>query len=186
MDFVDNRLDPNTGTMRGRAILANPNKYLTPGLFGRLRLPGSGKYQAVLVPDAAIGSDQAEKFILIVGPDKKVKRQAVELGPRSHGLRVIRKGLAGDEQIIVRGIQRVRPGSDVTTEVEELKAVSSDGLPDEYVPVPEDQWLRVPRTSHDDESPRAMEDEIDEPPAETDATPVIPATSSGEGEGNAP
>lgn len=173
MDFVDNRLDPNTGTMRGRAIFRNPDRVLTPGLFARLRLPGSGVYQAVLIPDSAIGSDQAEKFVLVVEPGNKVRRQSVKLGPRSHGLRIVREGLKGNEQIIVRGIQRIRPGIEVTTEVETLKATDNEGLPDSYEPVPEDKWIRVPRAPAETEGPRAMEDEVDGSPPASDSTPVV-------------
>jgi RND family efflux transporter MFP subunit len=164
MDFVDNRLDPNTGTMRGRAIFRNPERILTPGLFARVRIPGSGVYQAVLIPDSAIGSDQAEKFVLVVEPGNKVRRQSVKLGPRSHGLRIVREGLKGNEQIIVRGIQRIRPGLEVTTEVETLKATDNEGLPDNYDPVPEEKWIRVPRAASEHDEPRAMEDEVNNSP----------------------
>ena len=82
--------------------------------------------------------------MLVVGQDNKVRRQPVELGPRSHGLRIVRKGLTGDEQIIVRGMQRVRPGIEVTTEVEDdRRRATTNGLPDNYEPVPKDQWMRA-------------------------------------------
>jgi RND family efflux transporter MFP subunit len=160
MDFVDNRLDPNTGTMRARAIFRNPDRILAPGLFGRLRLPGSGVHRTVLIPDEAIGTDLAEKFVLVVGPGNKVRRQPIEIGPRSHGLRIVRKGLQGDEQIIVRGLQRVRPGDVVTTEVEKIEATNNNGLPDRYEPVPKEDWIRTPRAAPQPEKPRAMEDEL--------------------------
>jgi RND family efflux transporter MFP subunit len=181
MDFVDNRLDPNTGTMRGRAIFPNPDNSFTPGLFARLRLPGSATYQAVLIPDAAVGSDQAEKFVLVVGKDNKVRRLPVELGSRSHGLRIVRKGLKGDERIIVRGIQRVRPGIAVTAELETLKAAANGGLPDDYEPVPEERWLRVPRAAFEEEGPPATETDLDSAPPLIDAAPVSNAPSEPEG-----
>jgi RND family efflux transporter MFP subunit len=148
MDFVDNRLDPNTGTMRARAIFANPDHTLTPGLFARLRLPGSGKYDAVLVPDSAIGNDQSEKFVFVVDANNKVRRQLVEIGPRASGLRIIRKGLDGSERIVLRGLQRVRPGIDVVATVQKVEAKSSDGLPDDYQPVPKEQWISIHPQTH--------------------------------------
>lgn len=143
MDFVDNRLDPNTGTMRARAILRNPDFVLTPGLFARLRLPGSAPYDAVLIPDRAISSDQSEKFVYVVDAENKVRRQTVRLGPIVHGMRVIRDGLKGDEMIVVGGIQRVRPGITVEPTVEqfEIDPTNDDGLPDTYEPVPESEWI---------------------------------------------
>jgi RND family efflux transporter MFP subunit len=143
MDFVDNRLDPNTGTMRGRAILRNADLSLTPGLFARLRLPGSAPYEAVLAPDSAIGSDQSVKYVLVVDADNKVRRQSVEIGPISHGLRVVRSGLDGSERIVLRGLQRVRPGIQVTPIVEEIKSNGGNGLPDSYTPVPEEEWIAL-------------------------------------------
>jgi RND family efflux transporter MFP subunit len=141
MDFVDNRLDPNAGTMRGRAILRNPDFILTPGLFARLRLPGSGTYNAILVPDSAISSDQSEKFVYVVEDDGTIRQQDIKLGPIVHGLRVVRAGLKGTEKIIIRGLQRVRPDVKAKTTLAEIKLRDDEGLPDSYVPVPEDQWI---------------------------------------------
>jgi RND family efflux transporter MFP subunit len=143
MDFVDNRLDPNTGTMRGRAILPNPDLTLTPGLFARVRLPGSGKYEAVLVPDSAIGSDQSEKFVLVVDRENKVRRQMVETGPLHDGLRIVRSGLDGSEQIVLRGLQRVRPGVQVAATNEAIEPKAADDLPDDYEPASPEEWLSV-------------------------------------------
>jgi RND family efflux transporter MFP subunit len=147
MDFVDNRLDPNTGTMRGRAIFRNADLSLTPGLFARLRLPGSAPYEAVLAPDSAIGSDQSVKYVLIVDAENKVRRQQVEIGPMSHGLRVVRSGLNGSERIVLRGLQRVRPGIQVTPIVEPIKSKGDNGLPDSYMPVPKEEWISMKPTS---------------------------------------
>ncbi len=141
MDFVDNRMDPNTGTMRGRAILRNPDFMLTPGLFARVRLPGSGEYDAVLIPDLAIISDQSQKFVFVVAQDGTIRRQQVEIGGVSSGLRIVSHGLKGDEQIIVRGLQRVRPGLKAKPTVETLAVRTDDGLPDHYEPVPESEWI---------------------------------------------
>ncbi|HBE72149.1 MAG TPA: efflux transporter periplasmic adaptor subunit, partial [Planctomycetaceae bacterium] len=139
MDFVDNRIDPNTGTMRGRAILDNSDGLLTPGLFVSLRLPGSGKYDAILIPDSAIGSDQSEKFVYVVseksssGGDesrKLVERRAIILGPLSHGLRIVRSGIEGDELIVTRGLQRIYPGVEIVPREEEISAEGGVSLPD--------------------------------------------------------
>lgn len=113
MSFVDNELDPNSGTIEGRATIPNPDGYIVPGLFGRIRLPASGEYQALLLPDAAILSDQARKIVMTVDGEGKVAQQAVTLGALYRGLRVIRDGLAPDTRVVVNGVQRARPGSTV-------------------------------------------------------------------------
>lgn len=113
MYFVDNELSPDTGTIRGKAIFDNPDDLLTPGVFGRLRLVGSAPYDAILIPDDAVISDQSQKMVLVVGDDAVVKPKPVTLGPRRNGLRVVRSGLGKDETIIVRGVQRARPGGKV-------------------------------------------------------------------------
>jgi RND family efflux transporter MFP subunit len=141
MDFVDNRMDPNTGTMRGRAILRNTDLSLTPGLFTRLRLPGSAAYDAILVPDLAVSSDQSEKYVYVVEDDGSIRRQNIQIGPKIHGLRVVRDGLEGKERIIVQGLQRVRPGLKAKPVLEELKLRDEEGLPDDYQPVPESEWI---------------------------------------------
>lgn len=110
MDFVDNQFDRGTGTMVGRALIPNPDMALVPGLFARLRLPGTGKYRAVLIPDAAIGSDQAQKFVYVVDGDGKVNYRAIETGAMVDGLRIVRKGLAPQDWVVVGGTQRARPG----------------------------------------------------------------------------
>ncbi len=124
MDFVDNEVDLGTGTIRGRAILPNPDRVIYPGQTGRARLVGSGEYDAILVPDEAIGTDQSRKFVLVVGEDNTVQMRFVTLGPlRDNGLRIIRDGLSEDDRIIINGLQRARPGSPVTPEPGEI----SDG-----------------------------------------------------------
>lgn len=113
MDFVDNEVGQATGTVRGRAIVSNKDKILQPGLFGQLRLLGSGEYEAVLIPDKAIMSDQASKIVMVVDDDNKVSIRQVEIGPLIEGLRVIRKGLSAAEKVIVAGVQRVQAGQEV-------------------------------------------------------------------------
>jgi len=110
LDFLDNRLDPNTGTMTGRAIFPNANLTLTPGLFARIRLPGSSQYGALLISDEAIGTDQTQRFAFVVIDQDTVEYRKVELGPIIDGLRVIRVGLKPEDWVIVNGVQRVRAG----------------------------------------------------------------------------
>jgi multidrug efflux system membrane fusion protein len=110
MDFVDNRIDPNTGTMRARGVFSNADHSLSPGFFGRIRIPGSGKYQALLIPDRALGSDQSLKFVYVINAEKKAEFRPVTIGPMLDGLRIVKSGLKGGEQIIVEGLLRVRPG----------------------------------------------------------------------------
>ena len=141
MDFVDNQMDSGTGTIRGRAIFPNPDKIIAVGMFAELRLPGSGRYEAILIPDSAIGRDQSEQYLMVVGDDDKVERRSVELGPIAHGLRVVRSGLKPDERIVTRGLQRARPGDQVVPEMETIEAAKGEGLPDEYTPIPKEKWL---------------------------------------------
>lgn len=113
MNFVDTRLDPNSGTIVGRAVLPNPDGFLVPGVFGRLRLPGSNEYDALLLPEAAIQSDQAAKIVLTVDPEGNVGAKPVEIGALYRGFRVVRSGLAPTDRVIVNGVQRARPGGKV-------------------------------------------------------------------------
>lgn len=110
MDFVDNRVDRSTGTIEARASIPNPDGVIQPGLFGRARLLGSGKYNAILIPDALVGNDQARKFVYIVNDENKVEMRSIELGPVYQELwRIVRTGLKADDRIVARGTQRVRP-----------------------------------------------------------------------------
>jgi RND family efflux transporter MFP subunit len=110
VNFVDNKLDPTTGTVRCRGVIANPEHTLGPGFFARLRIPGSGKYPALLLPDRALGSDQSQKFVYVVNGEKKVEFRPVKIGPIIDGLRVVTSGVKPGEQVIVEGLMRVRPG----------------------------------------------------------------------------
>ena len=116
MDFVDNVIDRSTGTIRGRAAFANPDGVFTPGMFARVRVPASPPYEALLVPDVAIGSEQVRKFVLVVGPDNKAQMKYVTLGQLVDNLRVIKEGLAPADRIIVNGMARVRPGQPVNAQ----------------------------------------------------------------------
>jgi RND family efflux transporter MFP subunit len=123
MDFVDNVLNPKTGTIRGRAIFDNKDGLLTPGFFGRLRLFG-GEREALLVPDSAIASDQASKIVFTVADDGTVGTKKVELGPIVEGLRVVRSGLAPTDRVVIDGLQRARPGQKVTPENGKVEATA--------------------------------------------------------------
>jgi RND family efflux transporter MFP subunit len=114
MTFVDNQLDPATGTIRGRAIFRNPDGLFTPGLFARIKLLGSGQYNAILINDRAVATDQNQKFVLVLGEDKTLSYRPVKIGRTVQGLRVVLDGLKPGETIVVNGIQRVRPGMSVS------------------------------------------------------------------------
>jgi RND family efflux transporter MFP subunit len=113
LDFLENRLDQGTGTLRARAILPNADRLFSPGMFARVRLQGSPEYEALLLPDEAIGTDQANRFVYVVGDDDIPMRRTVDLGPLDDGLRVVRKGLDPDDWVILRGQQRVRAGQKI-------------------------------------------------------------------------
>jgi RND family efflux transporter MFP subunit len=125
MDFLDNHVDPQTGTIRGRATFRNADASLTPGLFVRLRLAGGGSYRGVLIQDRAVGTDLEKKFVLTVGEDQTIEYRAVTLGPLIDGLRVVRTGLQPRETIVVNGLQRVRPGAKVSPRVVGMDAAAN-------------------------------------------------------------
>jgi multidrug efflux system membrane fusion protein len=114
VDFLDNRLDLSTGTLRGRAIIPNKDYSILPGQFGRVRLIGSSPYEALLVPDTAVATDQSRKIVFVVKDDDTVEARAVTLGPLDDGLRVIREGLKPEDRVIVDGLQRARVGAKVS------------------------------------------------------------------------
>jgi len=114
VNFVDNRVDQATGTMRGRATVPNKDLFLVPGLFGRIEIPGSGLYKAVMIPDEAIFADLDRRSVYVVAADGSVTPQPIRPGPRVDGYRIVRQGLTGEETIVVSGIQRVRLGGKVT------------------------------------------------------------------------
>ncbi|WP_300037605.1 efflux RND transporter periplasmic adaptor subunit [uncultured Roseobacter sp.] len=126
LDFSENRIDAATGTMRVRAVLDNPDEILTPGLFGRVNVPGSLPYEGILVPDNAVVADQNRRLVMSVDDAGNVIPIPVRPGPRIDGYRVIREGLDGSEVIVVEGIVRARPGSVVTPEMTELPLVAGN------------------------------------------------------------
>jgi multidrug efflux system membrane fusion protein len=111
LDFLDNQVNPQTGTIRGRAVFDDAEGRFTPGLYARLKLVGSNTYAAVLIKDAAVGTDLGNKFALVLGEDNSVHYRAIELGPKLEGLRIVRSGLLKGEKIVVNGLQRAMPGS---------------------------------------------------------------------------
>jgi multidrug efflux system membrane fusion protein len=114
VDFTDNAVNPETGTIRARAVFSNKDRLFTPGLFARLKLVGSAQYRATLVLDRAVGTDQDKKYVLVVKPDSTVDYRSVQLGRLVDGLRVISSGLKEGDQVVINGLQRVRPGMKVT------------------------------------------------------------------------
>src|SRR5215472_8393061 len=118
LDFVDNVIDRSSGTIRGRAVFSNADGVFTPGMFGRVRVPGSPSYVAVLVPDTAIGTEQARKFVLVVDADNVVHVKYVTLGQSFNNLRVIKSGLQDDDRVIVNGLMRARPNQKVNPQNE--------------------------------------------------------------------
>ncbi|WP_145647387.1 efflux RND transporter periplasmic adaptor subunit [Pseudoduganella lurida] len=131
LEFVDNQLDPQTGSVRMRATFENSDRELTPGLFARVQLGGAGDTKnTILINDRAVGTDQARKFVFVVSADNKAEYRAVTLGPTVDGLRVVRSGLKANEKIVVNGLQRVRPGAPITPTTVKMDADLTAKTPD--------------------------------------------------------
>jgi multidrug efflux system membrane fusion protein len=126
MDFIDNRLDVSTGTLRSRAIVPNHDLSILPGQFGRVRLIGSSPYEALLLPDTAIATDQSRKIVFVVKDDNTVEAKPVTLGSLDGSLRVIREGLKAEDRVIVDGLQRARVGAKVSPHPAPAAAKSGD------------------------------------------------------------
>ncbi len=123
LDFTDNGIDPRSGSIRGRAVLANPNLFLTPGMFGNMRLGSGGTVSALLVPDAAVRTDQARKVVMVVSPDGSVAAKPVTAGPLVEGLRVVRGGIGPKDRVIIAGTQLAQPGGKVQVRVGRVQPV---------------------------------------------------------------
>jgi RND family efflux transporter MFP subunit len=136
IDFTDNGLDPKSGTIRGRAVLSNPGLFLTPGMFGNMRLASGGKTPALMVPDSAIVTDQARKTVLVVGKDGAVASKPVTLGPVVDGLRVIRGGLAPSDRVVIAGTQMAMPGAKVHAVTGSIKPIAPTAAPSIAPPTP--------------------------------------------------
>jgi RND family efflux transporter MFP subunit len=120
IDFVDNRVTPDTGTIWLRGVFPDPDGWLVPGMFGRVRIPGSAKYQALLVPDLAVATDQNEKILFVLGPGDIVQVRAVKLGALFGGLRAIQSGISSDDRVIINGLMQARAGSKVSPQESEI------------------------------------------------------------------
>ena len=153
VDFLDNQVNAASGTIRVRAVFDNSKGELTPGLFARVQLPGSGSHAGVLINDRAIGTDQGKKFVLVVGAQNTVQYRAVETGPLVDGLRVVRSGLNPGEVIVVNGLQRVRPGMQIAPTKVSMQAPSS--LDAMYARATEHPPAAVARAADADAAPGA-------------------------------
>jgi RND family efflux transporter MFP subunit len=130
MDFVDNVIDRSTGTIRGRAVVANPKEIFTPGMFARVRIPGTSPYEALLVPDAAIGTEQARRFVVVVDDQDTARLKYVTLGQvTKDGLRAIKDGIGPNDRIVVSGLMQARPGLKVRPEEQGVKPPGPGGAP---------------------------------------------------------
>ncbi|RPE80179.1 efflux RND transporter periplasmic adaptor subunit [Vulcaniibacterium tengchongense] len=128
VDFVDNQVDPTTGTIRARAVLRNPDRIFTPGLFARVQLEGSGEFKAMLIDDKAVLTDQDRKYVYVLGPNNTAVRKDVVLGRMIDGLRVVQSGLAANDKVIVHGVQKVfMPGMPVAPKTIAMGAPPPDG-----------------------------------------------------------
>ena len=128
LDFIDNQVDATTGTIRARAALANPDGRYTPGLFARVRLVGGEDHESVLIEDRAVGTDLSKKYVLMLTKDNHIEYRLVELGPEINGLRVVTRGLAPKDLIVVNGLQHVRPGQSVAPTRVAMRDAEGGGL----------------------------------------------------------
>jgi len=124
LDFLDNQIDPSTGTIRGRTIFSNRDHALTPGSFVRLHLPGRAGYRALLIQDRAVGTDLDKRYVYVVGSEGTIEYRTVQLGPIIDGLRIVRGGLKPGELIVVNGLQRIRPGVRIDPVKEQMEGRS--------------------------------------------------------------
>lgn len=150
LDFLDNQVNPRTGTIRGRAVFANQDGRFTPGLYARLKLVGSKPYAATLIKDEAVGTDLGKKYVLVLGDDNTVAYRSIELGPKLEGLRIVRSGLSKGEKIVVNGLQRAMPGA--TVDPQPVAMADADTLA---------QLARMREAAADSQSPRLAAERTD-------------------------
>jgi RND family efflux transporter MFP subunit len=124
-DFIDNVISQTSGTIRARAVLANPDGLFTPGMFARVRVPASRPFEALLVPDSAIGTEQIRKFVYVVDGENTVRQKYITLGSLDGNLRVVQQGLEATDRVIVNGMVRARPGIKVTPQTEGEKPAAA-------------------------------------------------------------
>jgi len=129
VDFTDNAIDNGSGTIRGRAVIANPEYFLVPGMFGNMRLQGAAPHRALLVPDGAIVTDQARKIVYVVAPDGTVATRPVQIGALAEGLRVVRSGIGPNDRIVIQGTQFAQAGSKVQTTAGRIEATRPGPTP---------------------------------------------------------
>src|SRR5262249_29257868 len=123
INFVDNHIDPNTGSVWVRGVFPNPGRLLTPGLFVRVRLPVGEPHKALLIPERALATDQGQKFVYVLNDKDEAIYRRVQVGAQHGQLRVVEKGVEPDERVIVSGLQRVRPGAKVEPKEEKESVV---------------------------------------------------------------
>ncbi|MGE0609367.1 MAG: efflux RND transporter periplasmic adaptor subunit [Pirellulales bacterium] len=136
LDFEENRVDSGTGTLRVRGVFDNHQRLLSPGLFVRVRLPIGEPHQAIVIPERAIGTDQGQKFVYVVGADGKAEYRRLKVGRLQHGMREVKEGLTPEDRIVVSGLQRVRPGADVEAKLVDATATSNPTPP---TPAPKEE-----------------------------------------------
>ncbi|MGG2397827.1 multidrug efflux RND transporter periplasmic adaptor subunit MexE [Pseudomonas sp. SH1-B] len=151
LDFLDNQVNPRTGTIRGRAVFDNQDGRFTPGLYARLKLVGSKPYDATLIKDEAVGTDLGKKYVLVLGVDNAVAYRSIELGPKLEGLRIVRSGLSKGEKIVVNGLQRALPGS--TVDPQPVSMADADTL---------EQLARMRQAFEGSQAPRIAAEKIDD------------------------
>ncbi|WP_277374761.1 multidrug efflux RND transporter periplasmic adaptor subunit MexE [Pseudomonas sp. AA-38] len=150
LDFLDNQVNPRTGTIRGRAVFDNQDGRFTPGLYARLKLVGSKPYAATLIKDEAVGTDLGKKYVLVLGDDNTVAYRSIELGPKLEGLRIVRSGLSKGEKIVVNGLQRAMPGA--TVDPQPVAMADADTLA---------QLARMREAAAESQSPRLAAERTD-------------------------
>jgi RND family efflux transporter MFP subunit len=133
MEFVDNAIDTNSGTIRGRAVIANPSLFLTPGMFGHMRLLGSGRYPGLLVPDEAVQADQSRQIVYVVDAKNIVHPKLITTGPLIQGLRVVRSGLDANDLVVVTGVQRAHAGKPVTPKTTQIQVKTDQPAEGGYI-----------------------------------------------------
>jgi multidrug efflux system membrane fusion protein len=127
IDFVNNRVDPLTGTLRVRAVFQNTNRLLSPGMFSRVRVDDGDPYTGLLLPEGAIGNDQGNPFVLVLGAENKLKFRKITTGPEHEGLRVVTTGLEKDDLVVTTGVMRLRPGTTVQPEEKPIVSATTEG-----------------------------------------------------------
>ncbi len=133
MEFVDNAMDTNSGTIRGRAVVANPGLFLTPGMFGHMRLLGSGRYPGLLVPDEAVQADQSRQIVYVVDAKNIVHPKLITTGPLIEGLRVIRSGLDANDVVVIAGVGRAHAGKPVTPKTGQIQVKTDQPAEGGYI-----------------------------------------------------